>query len=145
MSDAYWKTTTKSYSNQQGGITIPAEELNDIVTITLGFQPMGIASKSIDNGTRIAIAAYFEPAICLVNVKLDQEGLQFQINWIRGVQHGIERVRLFPDIFQPGVLIAPRQLTLPPGYHLGLSKWGLGISTSCPRQMLSIPNNPGIR
>lgn len=98
MKEEYLKAMAKSYSNQVGRLTVPANQLKGIVEIPLGFQPLGIASQ----GNRIAIAAYFEPAVCLVDVSRDEEGLHFDVNWIRGANHGIQSVRLFPDIWQPG-------------------------------------------
>lgn len=62
--------------------------------IALGFQPLGIASSE----NRIAIAAYFEPAICLADINIDKNGMHFNVNWIRVVNHGIRSVRLFPDM-----------------------------------------------
>lgn len=94
MDEKYVPAMTISYANQKGGITIPADQLNGIVRIPLGFQPLGIASSN----NQIAIAAYFEPAICLAKVNRDNRGLHFKVNWIRGVNHGITSVRLFPDM-----------------------------------------------
>lgn len=94
MHPNYEEAQKKSYANQTGGITIPANELNGIVEISLGFQPLGISSS----GNKIAIAAYFEPAICLAEISNDENGMHFKVNWIRGVNHGILSVRLFPDM-----------------------------------------------
>jgi hypothetical protein len=94
MHPDYEKLQKKSYSNQVGGITIPTDELHDIVVIPLGFQPLGISGS----GNRIAIAAYFEPAICMAEINTDENGMHFNVNWIRGVNHGIQSVRLFPDM-----------------------------------------------
>lgn len=94
MHPKYEEAQKKSYANQTGGITIPPDELGGIVEISLGFQPLGISSS----GNRIAIAAYFEPAICLADINVDENGMHFNVNWIRGVNHGIRSVRLFPDM-----------------------------------------------
>jgi hypothetical protein len=98
MHPDYEKLQNKSYANQTGGITIPADELGNIVEIPLGFQPLGISSS----GNRIAIAAYFEPAICLAEIRQDENGLHFDVKWIRGVNHGIRSNRLFPDMLKYG-------------------------------------------
>ncbi|MFH1822649.1 MAG: hypothetical protein ABH830_03030 [Patescibacteria group bacterium] len=84
----------KSYANQEDTFSIPASELT---SISLGFQPLGMASKKSENGALVAIAAYFEPAICLAGVKLNENRLDFKIHWIRSVNHGIHSVRIFPD------------------------------------------------
>ncbi len=103
MTDAYLTAMKASYANQEGGITIPADQLDSVVEIPLGFQPMGIASRpNTDGGDEVVIAAYYEPAICTAVVKRDDQGLHFAVSWIRGVDHGIQSVRLFPDLFQPG-------------------------------------------
>ncbi len=94
MHPKYEEAQKKSYANQTGGITIPTDELNGIVEISLGFQPLGISSS----GNRIAIAAYFEPAICLAEINTDENGMHFKVSWIRGVNNGISSVRLFPDM-----------------------------------------------
>ena len=96
MQEGYEKAMAKSFSNQLGEMLIPAYKLSHIIEITLGFQPLGIASQ----GNKIAIAAYYESAICLAEVNRDKEGLRFRVDWIRGVNHGIQSVRLFPDIPQ---------------------------------------------
>lgn len=98
---AYLEASKQSYANQEGGVTIPAGRLNEIVEIPQGFQPLGICSRPMENGDQIAIAAYNQPAICLAQVRRDDQGLHFKISWIRGVKHGIQRVRLFPDVLQP--------------------------------------------
>lgn len=103
MEKEYVKAMAKSYSNQEEGVTIPVEQLEGIVHLSLGFQPSGIVSQSwgdVDRIDRIAIAAYFEPAVCLVRVRRDEKGLHFAVNWIRGVNHGIQSVRLFPDFLR---------------------------------------------
>lgn len=103
MSPEYLAAMATSYANQEGGITVPAEKLNEITEISLGFQPLGIASQpAADGSDDIAIADYFGPAICTANVKHDDRGLHFTVDWIRGVEHGVERVRIFPDIAKPG-------------------------------------------
>ncbi len=102
MSSGYLAAMAASYANQEGGITIPADRLSEIVEIPLGFQPMGICAKPAGDGDDIAIADYFGPAICRSYVKRDEKGLNFAVNWIRGAKHGIENVRLFPDVASPG-------------------------------------------
>ncbi|OGH72374.1 MAG: hypothetical protein A2921_04480 [Candidatus Magasanikbacteria bacterium RIFCSPLOWO2_01_FULL_43_20b] len=104
MTAAYLAAMAKSYSNQEGGIMIPADQLDQVVEIPLGFQPLGISSRPSPDGAGddVLIAAYFEPAICRALVTRDENGLHFNVDWIRGVNHGIQSVRLFPDISQPG-------------------------------------------
>lgn len=97
----YSEAMKKSYTSQEGGITIPATEVENIVTIPLGFQPLGIASQYLNGKDRIAIAAYFEPAVCLAEVDRDHRGLHFRVSWIRGADHGVQSIRLFPDVSQP--------------------------------------------
>lgn len=104
MSDGYLAAMAKSYSNQEGGVTIPVDQLGRIVEIPMGFQPVGVSSRPSPDGVGddVLIAAYFEPAICRVKVNRDENGLHFAVDWIRGVNHGIQSVRLFPDIYQAG-------------------------------------------
>ena len=87
-----------SYANQEGGVTIPSERLGGPVEIPLGCQPLGITAL----GNRVAIAAYFEPAVCLAEVNRDSAGLHFKVEWIRGVNHGVESIRLFPGLAPGG-------------------------------------------
>lgn len=101
MTPAYRAAMAASYANQTGGITVPVASLNEIVEIPLGFQPLGISSVRGPKDL-IAIAAYFEPAVCLAEVTCDDQGLHFAVSWVRGANHGIQSVRLFPDISQPG-------------------------------------------
>jgi len=93
MNKDYVQAQAQSYANQGNIFTIPAKMLRSIFTIPLGFQPLGIASR----GNRIAIAAYFEPAICLADITSDDTGLHFKLEWIRGVRHGKKSVRLFSN------------------------------------------------
>jgi hypothetical protein len=102
-SHPYWRAAACSYANQQGGITVPPEELEDICWIPLGFQPLGISSQPTPVGDTVAIAAYFEPAVCLCRVWRDELGLHFDTNWIRGVINGVTRVRMFPDMSMPSM------------------------------------------
>jgi len=102
MTSAYWEAAKQSYANQEGGVTISADRLDEIVEIPLGFQPLGICHSFVSGRKRIAIAAYYEPAICIADLTGDENGLHFQTSWIRGVDHGIQSVRLFLDISQPG-------------------------------------------
>ena len=53
MKDDYVEAQKLSYSNQGKIFTLPANILDAIATIPLGFQPLGIASL----GNKIAIAA----------------------------------------------------------------------------------------
>lgn len=99
MISAYQAAMAASYANQVGGLTVPTTLLHEHVEIPLGFQPLGISSDEKD---RIAIAAYFEPAVCLAEVTRDDQGLHLAVTWVRGAKHGIQSVRLFPDISQPG-------------------------------------------
>lgn len=103
MTDGYWVAMAKSYDNQEGGITIPADQLDRIVEIQMGAQPLGICARPLQDGSdEVAVAFYFEPAVCLANVRRDAAGLHLVVSHIRGVNHGIQSVRLFPDIYQPG-------------------------------------------
>ncbi|GEM_PF-1106296 len=103
MSQAYLAAMAASYANQEGGITIPADRLNDIVEIPLGFQPLGICARPADGGgDDIAVADYFGPAICTARVKRDEKGLNFKVDWIRGARFGFDQIRLFPDVASPG-------------------------------------------
>lgn len=97
---AYWEASKQSYANQLGGVTIPADRLNEIVEISVGFQPLGICGSPRDDGDQVAIASYFHPAIFTAHVWHD-DGLHFEVEWIRRVNHGIQSVRLFPDVSQP--------------------------------------------
>jgi len=96
----YLKAMLLSYSNQEGGVTIAHDQLDQIVEIPLGFQPLGISNQIGESNDEILIVAYFEPAICCANVRRDDQGIHFAIDWIRGVNHGIQSVRLFPNICQ---------------------------------------------
>lgn len=98
ITKAYEQAMKQSYSMQENSITIPADRLDEVVEIPLGFQPLGISSQGMLNATKVAIAAYFESAVCLVDVPDDRSnGLQMNVNWIRGADHGVESVRLFPN------------------------------------------------
>lgn len=100
--ERYWAAAAQSYIDQERGITIPVGVLSSIVEITFGgSQPLGIVSRPFGEGDQIAIATYLEPAVCTADVKRDENGLRFQVDWIRGAQHGIQRVRLFYDISLP--------------------------------------------
>lgn len=90
----------QSYANQIGTITISTAGLDRIIEIPLGFQPVGITAQPTEGGDRIAIAAYYEPAICLADVTRDETWLHFAVSWVRDVNHGIQSVRLFPDFFR---------------------------------------------
>lgn len=102
MTEGYVQSQKKSYANQAREYLIPAESLGRTYIIPLGFQPLGIASKATADGDLIAIAAYFEPAVCLAKAWKDEAGLHLLVGWIRGVQYQGESVRLFPDIAMPG-------------------------------------------
>lgn len=103
MTEAYKAAMAKSYANQEGGVTIPADQLDQVVEIQTGFQPLGVCARPlVDGSDKVAIACYFEPAVCLANVKRDEKGIHFVVSHIRGINHGIQSVRLFPDIFQAG-------------------------------------------
>lgn len=102
MTSAYLGAMALSYANQRDGIDIPDSELSRVVVIPLGFQPMGMGGRRHQDGDEIAIAGYFEPAVCLARVTRDMAGLHLRVSWIRGVDHGIESVRLFPGVSQPG-------------------------------------------
>ena len=87
-----------SYTNQGKETIIPADKLKEKFTFFLGFQPSGISSENIgllDN--RVLITNYYAPAVCISNVFEDEQGLRFQHSWVRGVNHGVCSVRLFPD------------------------------------------------
>ena len=88
-SDAPMKRVVVPMSNRPEGIQ----------TITLGFQPLGIASRIIPRGEEIAIASYYEPAICLAMLRVDDGALDFSVEWIRGV-NDVEgkSIRLFPGL-----------------------------------------------
>lgn len=102
MTAAYLAAMAKSYANQEGGVTIPADQLDRIVEVQLGFQPLGISRRHAESDDDILVAAYFEPAVLSAKVARDEKGLHFAVNWIRGCNHGIQSVRLFPDVSQPG-------------------------------------------
>lgn len=120
MDESYVKAMAKSYSNQQGEVVFPADYLGGIMKIPLGFQPLGIASE----GNKIAIAAYFEPAICLAEVSRDDAGLHFRVSWIRGVNHGIQSVRLFPDMLMWGEANRAQTVNFGPNGTLWVSRNG---------------------
>lgn len=125
MDERYMAVMAKSYANQQGGLTIPAADLVRPVTLPLGFQPLGIASAAGSDGTTsLAIAAYFEPAVCLVNARRDEAGLHLAVSWVRGANHGIESVRLFPGIYQPGGANRAQCALFGPGGTLWVSRNG---------------------
>ncbi|MFH1583120.1 MAG: hypothetical protein ABIB72_02260 [Candidatus Falkowbacteria bacterium] len=98
MEKDYVQAQNASYSNQGKIFTIPANKLGEIVITPLGFQPLGIASL----GNRIAITAYFEPAICLAEITRDNTEVHFTLEWIRGVKHREKSVRLFPNFLKRG-------------------------------------------
>jgi len=101
MDKQYFKNMAASFANQQKNITIPTEKLGE--PIFLGFQPLGIASTPKNGYDLIAIADYYAPAICLAKVRMTADGLEFfDFEWIRGVNHGIQSVRLFPDVVNGG-------------------------------------------
>lgn len=103
MSEEYLKAMHLSYVNQEGGITVPAEALNQIVEIPFGgSQPLGICGRRIAGGDEIFIASYFEPAICSAKVTRDEAGLQFKVSWIRSVDYGKKSIRIFPNVFRAG-------------------------------------------
>jgi len=118
------KEMARSYRNQEGGITIPSEELDGIVKISLGFQPLGIASNFSGGVDKIAMAAYFEPAICTAIVTRNEGGLHFKVDWIRGVQHGIQSVRLFPDILQSSGTNRLQTVNFGPDGTLWVTRYG---------------------
>lgn len=102
MSRGYVGAQNLSYAGQSNEAIIPASDLDGIVEIPLGFQPAGIAAKNLHDGTtKIAVAAYFEPAVMLARVERLPAGLVFKVSWIRGVLKDGESIRLFPDILQP--------------------------------------------
>jgi len=122
--ERYWAAAAQSYIDQERGITIPVGELGRIVEIALGFQPLGIVSRPSGEGDQIAIAAYFEPAICTAMVTRDENGLHFQVDWIRSVQHGIQSVRLFPDVVQPNGANRVQTVNFGPNGTLWVSRNG---------------------
>ncbi len=104
MSEAYKRAMAKSYANQKTTFAINHDRLGKVVEIPLGFQPLGIASRRLsDNQDEIAIAAYFEPAICLARIARGHIGLQFEVEWIRGIHYEDgATIRLFPDLAAGG-------------------------------------------
>jgi len=96
MDSNYKKAMTKSYSNQENEYFLPDQYLHDVVKIDLGFQPAGIVSD--ESRSRIAVCAYFEPAIMLADLVRDDKGLNFKVSWVRGVDYQKKSIRLFPDI-----------------------------------------------
>lgn len=89
MRPEYEKAQDKSYAGQESELFIPTDK--GVVEINLGFQPMGISAFD----DRVFIASYFEPAICILQVKIQKDILRFRTWWIRGVNNGIDSVRLF--------------------------------------------------
>jgi hypothetical protein len=100
MTTEYLAGMHKSYPDQTAILTISPADLDRIIEIPIGFQPVGIAAQNIEGGDQVVIAAYFEPAICVADVRRDETGLHFAVNWIRSVDHGVQIVRLFPDVFR---------------------------------------------
>lgn len=97
--EAVRKAQKQSFANQQGGVTIPARKLRDMVRIQLGFQPLGISSRPIDGGgTEILVANYYAPAVVRCEVTRDDAGLHFAVSHIRGAKGS---TRCFPDISMP--------------------------------------------
>src|SRR3989344_2116132 len=102
MDAKYLSAQSLSYGQQQGELEVLLT--GGILEIPLGFQPLGISSRPADSSTdMIAIAAYFEPAVCLARVqtKGDTLTLSFTVSWIRSVRNGCEDVRMFPRILEP--------------------------------------------
>ena len=102
MDAKYLSAQSLSYGQQQGELEVLLT--GGILEIPLGFQPLGISSRPADSSTdMIAIAAYFEPAVCLARVqtKGDTLTLSFKVSWIRAVRNGCEDVRMFPRILEP--------------------------------------------
>ena len=104
MNTDYTKAQALSYSGNQGAtFAIPRYQRESLISISLGFQPLGIASLPFGNDTLIAVAAYFEPAICMIIATENEAGLCLKVNWIRGAANFEGKsIRIFPDIYGPG-------------------------------------------
>ncbi|PIR91997.1 hypothetical protein COU01_04185 [Candidatus Falkowbacteria bacterium CG10_big_fil_rev_8_21_14_0_10_44_15] len=123
VEEAIWRAKAESYVNQESEFTIPTSKLDQIVTIPLGFQPAGISSQQLDDGSaQIAIADYFAPAVCLAKVKRDQAGLHFEVEWIRGVDYQGKRVRMFPDVLYPGMANRMQTVSFGPDGELWITR-----------------------
>src|SRR3989344_663002 len=99
MDAKYLSAQSLSYGQQEGGLG--GSLTGGILEIPLGLQPLGIRSRLGGDSDEIAIAAYFEPAICLARVVVKDGKLIFQTSWIRSVRNGCEDVRMFPRILEP--------------------------------------------
>lgn len=97
MDETYVVAQNRSYQGQESTFTFPDKE--GISVVPLGFQPVGISIL----GSTIAVADYFGPSIMLAEVSL-QHGVPYlgDIRWIRSTIAGGKRVRMFPDLYQPG-------------------------------------------
>jgi len=113
--DAYAAAQQKSYAGQQTTFAFPADD--GIIEVPLGFQPLGISIL----GSTVAIADYFGPSVLLAEVSLLGRALQFSnIRWIRSTIADGKRMRMFPDLYQPGganrmqavVMYSPKRLGL---------------------------------
>lgn len=124
MSVAYEQAQAKSYCNQQGGITIPAEKLGEIIEIIMGSHPLGIAHREFDGKEQLVFASYWEPSLCLVDVFQDETGLHLKPTWIRNVNHGTEIVRIFPGRPQFGDLPRAQTVNFAPDGCLWASRNG---------------------
>ena len=95
--NSYAVAQQKSYAGQQTTFTFPLNE--GIIEVPLGFQPLGISIL----GSTVAVADYFGPSVMLAEVSLRQGVPHFSdIRWIRSTIADGKRVRMFPDLYQPG-------------------------------------------
>lgn len=139
MIQQYLNNMAKSFANQKKSILVPTEKLGE--PIFLGFQPLGIASTPKDGYDLVAIADYFMPAICLAKVRMTEKGLNFfDFEWIRSVKHGIQSVRLFPDVVRGGDINRAQTVNFGPNGTLWVSRNGDPERSFF---VLSPPENPG--
>lgn len=97
----YWIAAASSFSKHtdQAEIKLGA----GIGEIPLGFHPYGINSKPTgDGGDRVAIADYFGPAVCTLEIRVTDEALQFtNVSFVHGAWYGPLRYRVFPPPVPP--------------------------------------------
>lgn len=98
MQGSYERSQALSYRPGEP-LVIPPDKLEGVFQFQFGgSQPFGCTARSVGQGKdEVFVSTYFEPSIMrLVFTRTADGGLVIAVTPIRGVDHGVDSVRIFP-------------------------------------------------